>query len=126
MMPDKEALARKHFREGLRVVGDEAVADRIYDEEKKKEKTARRKMRDAPVPRPQLKFEVRREGSALKLRHYIFAMIADMNARRIPDPVQVATILKKLRGEVDKTSLSELINGSSECDSPRNRKRLSG
>jgi hypothetical protein len=120
MTSDKE-LARKLFREALRAADDEVVADKIYSEEK----AVRRKMRDAPIPRPRLKFEVQREGSVLKHRDEIFAMLADMNDRGVPDDVQVASALKRFP-DVKKSSLFELIDGTSDCTYPRNRKRLSG
>jgi hypothetical protein len=124
MASEKEAQLRELARQLLDEAGDDAVAEKIFNEEK----TARRKRRDAPIPRPQLKFEVQREGSTLKHREEIFDMFADMNARGIPDDVQVATVLTHFQkhhpGDVSRSSLFELIDGSSDCTYPRNKKRL--
>jgi hypothetical protein len=51
-------------------------------------------------------------------------MLEDMNVRGIPDHVQVRTVLKRFP-DVNKSSLHELIDGSSDCTYPRNRERLS-
>jgi hypothetical protein len=119
-----ETLVRRHFYKALRAAPDEETADRIYAQEK----ASWRKMRDAPIPRPELKFEVQRENSTLKHRDEIFAMLADMNARHVPEDVQRAEVLKSFEkrfpGDVSKSSLDELIDGSSECTSERNQERL--
>ena len=120
MTSDKE-LARKLCRDFLRAAGDEAVADKIYNEEK----AAQCKLRDAPTPRPRLKFEVQRQGSTLKYANEIFAMLEDMTNRGVRDDVQVAQVRKRFP-DMSKSSLHELIDGSSDCSYPRNKKRLGG
>jgi hypothetical protein len=116
----KEELLREIARQLLAEAGDDAVAKKVFNEEK----AARRKRRDAPIPRPRLKFEVQREGSTQKHRDEIFALFEDMNSRKIPNHVQVAEVLKRFP-DVNKSSLFELIDGSSDCSYSRNKRRLS-
>jgi hypothetical protein len=120
VMTSNRELARKHFREGLGAAADEAVADEIYNEVK----AAWRKMRDAAIPRPRLKFEVQREGSTFKHADKILTMFDNMTKRGVRDHVQVAKVLKEFRGEVNRSSLYELIDASSDCAYPRNKERL--
>jgi hypothetical protein len=116
MSPENEKRARELARQLLAVAGD--ASERIVSE-------VRKALRDAPIERPKLKFDVQREGSTLKYRDKIFDMFADMNSRGIADDVQVAEVLKQYRGRgVNKTSLYELIDGSSDCKYPRNKARL--
>jgi hypothetical protein len=119
-MASNEELARKLFREARRAVGDEAVADKINDEERERA----RRLRDAHVPRPKLKFDVEREGKTFRRREEIFDMLEDMNLKGTRDDVQYATILRRFPEEVNKSSLHELIDGTSNCSSPRNAERL--
>ena len=116
MSPERDKKARELARQLLEVAGE--TSEKIIAEERKV-------LRGASIERPKLKFDVQREGSTLKHRDEIFAMFADMNNRNVPDDRQVATVLKQYRGRgVNKTSLYELIDGSSDCNYPRNRERL--
>jgi hypothetical protein len=117
MTPEKEARLRKLADQLLAEAGDEAVAEKVFNEVK----AARRKRRDAPIQRPRLKYEPQRKGKWLAHEEEIFTRIHDLTDKGRSDSAIKHDIFRDW--PMSNSRYYELIEGSSKCTDPRNAER---
>jgi hypothetical protein len=121
MTTKKQARLHRLARDLLIAAGDEDVAIAVF----KKELDAWRKMSEAPIERPQLKFELQRAGGVLKYWNYtISPMLAELNQNNVPDYLQPGRIRVRYP-DISKQSIMEGIDGSSNCQLQINKERIS-